>query len=188
MSSNFVLSKVCSVQRLPRLWLHLSLSHYYYHWSTYAPSLARLDKACVWGDRAKLENTKLNLFQQRDWWRFSGAGSLENIGSFCFVLHPREQGRNEKNRRHVHGIFQKKFLSKYLGENKQSQFASECTLDFAFIHRGLLPSLILISSMYSISFNNGTATETKPWSSWRNILRANKEREMLLLAQDVSGN
>jgi len=30
MLSNFALSKVCSVQRLPQLWLHPSLSRHYY--------------------------------------------------------------------------------------------------------------------------------------------------------------
>lgn len=55
------------------------------------------------------------------------------------------------------------------------------------LSRGLLPSLILLSCTYSISFSSRTATETRPWSSCRNILKVNKERERLLLAQNILG-
>lgn len=55
------------------------------------------------------------------------------------------------------------------------------------LSRGLLLPLILLSCTYSISFSSRTATETRPQSSWRNILKENKEREKLLLAWDILG-
>lgn len=45
---------------------------------------------------------------------------------------------------------------------------SQCTLDFASLHRCLPPSLILIHSTYNISFNSGTATRMRLLTSWRN--------------------
>lgn len=58
-------------------------------------------------------------------------GSLEKNESYCFIFPPKgKQGANENNGTHTHVIFQKQFLSKYVVEDKQNQFASECTLDF----------------------------------------------------------
>jgi len=57
--------------------------------------------------------------------------SLEKDEPLCFTFRPKgEWGANRNNRRYAHDIIQKQFLSKYTGEDKQSQFASEWTLDF----------------------------------------------------------
>lgn len=159
MSSNWALSKVCSVQRLPRQWLHPTLSHCYCHGNAYTPSLGRQGKACVWRDRAELENTKWTCFSTEINKRIRE--SLQKNESRYFIF------QGVKKNKTFTTFFKSGSFKGTLAKINEDSF-SQCTLDFASLHRCLPPSLILIHSTYNISFNSGTATEMRLLTSWRN--------------------